>query len=426
MRSKLLPVFAVGAIVLLVVNACATPAKIKQISDKEVIEVKTDEKARPIQFRKIVIDIKRGTDIGSVKTGILCIPERELIHRGGRQIVAGDDLTEVFQDELTAANYVVVGDPDALFDDPSAWKAKYLIAGKVEDMKANICYPFNKFGSIAAKGEAFMRVDWQIYSRLDRRVVYKLSTEGASEIKKKRAGGDVDLFLDAFAQATRNMLADQGFHDLITTRISDDEVRPEREILISGPPLSKMKLTEHINEIRKNVVTVFAGDGHGSGFFIDASGHILTNEHVVRTAQHVRLKLVTGREILGEVIATNVRRDVALIKAERSSARGLPLQTKAPKIGAEVYAVGSPLDESLDTTLTRGIVSAYRVEDGLEMIQSDVTILPGNSGGPLLDAQGNVVGLSVSGYSAGAAPMGVNFFIPIRDAIEKMGIRSAQ
>src|SRR5262249_23197816 len=116
------------------------------------------------------------------------------------------------------------------------------------------------------------------------------------------------------------------------------------------------------------------------------------------------------------------RRDVALIKVEESVS-GLPLRLDRPKIGSEVYAVGSPLDADLSATVTKGIISAYRQRDGRDFIQNDVGILPGNSRDPLLDASGNLIGIAVSALEMGDVPVGVNFFIPIGDALERLGIR---
>jgi len=172
------------------------------------------------------------------------------------------------------------------------------------------------------------------------------------------------------------------------------------------------------------VVTIYAGDGHGSGFFISKKGYLLTNEHVVREANFVKVQLATGREILGDVIKVNSKRDVALIKVEESKVMALPIKNGELNIGNEVYAIGSPLAEDLKTSVSKGIISAYRVRDNLKYIQSDVTILPGSSGGPLLDENGNVVGVSVSNIIFLGTPSGINFFIPIQDALFALNIKA--
>jgi len=146
-------------------GGCASSANIQTVTDKPVIDVASPEQARPIQFRKVVIKLKRGEDIGAIESGVLCSPNAELVFRGGRMTLDDEELTDTFRHELEVANYRVVGNPDALFEDPSTWKAEYLVAGLVKHMQANICYPMIGWGSTDAKGEAFMEVQWQIYSR---------------------------------------------------------------------------------------------------------------------------------------------------------------------------------------------------------------------------------------------------------------------
>lgn len=88
-----------------------------------------------------------------------------------------------------------------------------------------------------------------------------------------------------------------------------------------------------------------------------------------------------------------------------------------PSVGSDVYAIGTPLDASLYSTVSKGIVSGVRDENFKKLIQSDVNIQPGNSGGPLLDKNGTVVGIAVSGFSVNNVTQGINFFIPVGDAI---------
>ncbi len=175
--------------------------------------------------------------------------------------------------------------------------------------------------------------------------------------------------------------------------------------------------------MRSAVVTIFAGDRYGSGFIISKDGYLLTNEHVVGDATFVQVKFVTGREVAGEVIRVNKVRDVALVKLEKDVYPYLPLgDSSGVDIGSEVYAIGTPLLKDLSQTVTKGIVSSFRITDDIRYIQSDVNIHPGNSGGPLVSAQNGVVGVCVSGFGFGPITLGLNYFIPIEEAIETLRI----
>ena len=138
---------------------------------------------------------------------------------------------------------------------------------------------------------------------------------------------------------------------------------------------------------------------HGSGFFISRDGYLLTNHHVVGDNKFVTVKLTTGRQMPGEVLRSHKARDVALVKVNESAMEALPLQLEPPDVAAEVYAVGTPQDEKYSTTITKGIVSAYRTENDLKLIQSDAAIHGGSSGGAMVDRFGNVVAVSVSGFT---------------------------
>jgi S1-C subfamily serine protease len=169
------------------------------------------------------------------------------------------------------------------------------------------------------------------------------------------------------------------------------------------------------------VVTVFAGGGHGSGFVI-SDNLILTNHHVAGNANSATVKLENGIEIIGKVIASNSARDVALIKVDASMPKYFKTKKELPAVGSEVYAVGSPLDESFSSTMSKGIVSAIREENKLKFIQSDVNIRPGNSGGPMVNKDGEVIGIAVSAFVVNGQGQGLNFFIPIADALKTLKI----
>jgi S1-C subfamily serine protease len=97
----------------------------------------------------------------------------------------------------------------------------------------------------------------------------------------------------------------------------------------------------------------------------------------------------------------------------------LALRRETPQPDDTVFAIGAPLDLKFQSTVTRGVASANRIMDGFSFIQSDVTISPGNSGRPLLDDQGQVLGICDLSFRAGRdEPTGINYFVPIRDALD--------
>jgi serine protease Do len=163
------------------------------------------------------------------------------------------------------------------------------------------------------------------------------------------------------------------------------------------------------------------GQGLGSGFIISADGYILTNAHVVAQADEVVVRLADAREFKGKIVGVDMRTDVALLKVD---ATGLPTVTLGNsenlKVGEWVAAIGSPF--GFVNTITAGIVSAkgrsLPDESFVPFIQTDVAVNPGNSGGPLLNLRGEVVGINSAIYSRTGGYMGVSFAIPIEVAMD--------
>ena len=158
--------------------------------------------------------------------------------------------------------------------------------------------------------------------------------------------------------------------------------------------------------------------GVGSGFFISEDGYILTNNHVVSDAADIYVTLTDGREFKAKVVGTDERTDVALIKVDAKGMTPLSIgDPKQLKKGQWVLAIGSPF--GLDSTATAGIVSAIGRDTGeyLPFIQTDVAVNPGNSGGPLINLQGEAVGINSQIVSRSGGFMGISLAIPIDEAM---------
>jgi S1-C subfamily serine protease len=192
----------------------------------------------------------------------------------------------------------------------------------------------------------------------------------------------------------------------------------ERLTLTGALAAKPVKISDAVG----SVVLVMSGGGHGSGFLVSTDGYLLTAQHVVGADKYVKIRWSDGLEGVGEVIRTDKRRDVALIKADSRGRAPLALHRDMPQPGDTVFAIGTPIDPKLQNTVTRGVASANRILDGFSFIQSDVTVDPGNSGGPLLNEQGEVLGLTDIGIRLPDAPTGLNFFIPIRDALDFLSL----
>lgn len=182
-----------------------------------------------------------------------------------------------------------------------------------------------------------------------------------------------------------------------------------------GPPVPDNRPKRPPTEQRQSL---------GSGFLVSSDGYILTNAHVIEDASEIFVRLSDRREFLAEIVGTDSRSDIALLKIDAS---GLPIvrigRSENVQVGEWVLAIGSPF--GFDHSVTSGIVSALHRslptennENYVPFIQTDVAINPGNSGGPLFNLDGEVIGINSQIYTRTGSYIGVSFAIPIDVAME--------
>lgn len=379
-------------------------------------------KMRPLKLARLLMKVKRGETLGQVRTGLLCMFPKDIIwSRGGRWDFDIEELDDIFRDEMAQAGFAIAGNPSNLFEDDSDSRAEYLIGGTISQMRMDVCYPTAGLGGLGSvKSSATIDVEWQVYSEIERKVVGTVKTSGSAETADGRRRGEFGAVLDAFAVAVRTLADNQRLRAALTgprTDLNKARAAPQglAPLAIRTSAIAPTTAASAIG----SAVLIFAG-GHGSGFLISPDGYVLTNYHVAGGAQYVKVRWADGAETLGEVVRGDKVRDVALIKTDAGGRKPLRLREQPVQIGEDIYAIGAPKDTRLQNSLTKGIVSATRVMDGLNYFQGDVGVTNGNSGGPVIDGKGQVVGMTVSGRVD--APM-VNFFIPIAEAQSFLGLQ---
>lgn len=401
------------------------------------------EELASVKFDRVSYTLHRGQEVGLYRGGgtITGCGQRmgsePVFWAIGPMVVKDEEFEQLFYQELRGANYNVLGDPTQMFGDvdANAPKPDYLVGGRVDSVNMDLCDAVSLWDGRSLgkqKGSGEISVTWQVFSTLERKVVLETKTKGSSTLNEPAPSGGEIVLGNAFASAAANLAADAKFHDLLAGKPA---AAPSAAMPSAATPSADSKLTiarlpqftdaiaSNVARIERSVVTVLTGEGHGSGFFISPT-LLLTNHHVAGGTKRVKLKFVDGTEIYATVLRSRADRDVALLEVETGSYEAIPIRGAGVNITEEVYAVGSPLDESLSGTVTRGIVSQIkRDERGQALIQADASVQPGNSGGPLLDKDGNVVGIAVAGMVDQAdSSVGINFFIPIGDALTKLNI----
>lgn len=402
--------------------AHADLGKVKSVEEKQIVAFPDGIQGKPVYLKTIKAKIDPPYPaIGELQRGWLCMPSGKIYWSPQlfRLVVGG--FTKTFREELVKAHYPVPKVSDAIFDeqDKTQTSTDLQVGLLIKDVQANLCAK-----SDSTEGGVYMKIFWQVFSPELQKVVFETTTEGTYQPAEPESGPLTTLFGKAFAMATRNLLADRGFYDVLagTSKAVDAATSPEPIALKFAKP-SAGPLEKNMTLLRSAVVTIVSDNGSGSGFFITQEGYLLTNWHVVGNSRFVKVKLLTGRDLVGEVIRSDKARDVALVKTEPIADHPISLRVSEPNVGESVFALGSPLGDKFNTSVTRGIVSGYRTLDESRYLQSDVAILPGDSGGPLLDANGAVIGITRMGLGARGLA-GMNFFIPITDALARLGIQA--
>ena len=180
---------------------------------------------------------------------------------------------------------------------------------------------------------------------------------------------------------------------------------------------------EMLREITQSVVTIENEDGFGSGSFISGDGLILTSYHVIEDEKNIYVRYSNKEKVKAQVVRVNKDYDLALLKIEGEGIKALKLSTEnETEVGDEIFAAGTPLDKSLKQSVTRGIVSGYRQWNGVNFLQTDVSINSGNSGGPMLNSKGEIVGITTM-KKVGKGIEGIGFGIPSNVIIEMLNLQ---
>jgi S1-C subfamily serine protease len=357
-----------------------------------------------------------------------CLAAGDLTLNNARYVVSKVDFAEPFSDVIEENGYAVAGRKTFAMEQTTANDLS--LAAVITDVRLSHCGRRNARDLRSfTQNSTYLRVDWAVFDNLARKVVFKTTTEGGEYSIKKpaRHNGAVVSASLAFRQATEHLLAHAEFVAILQASTSldvsySDDGAKIRDIKITRGN-SGSRFVAKTPLIEKAAVTVRTAGGHGSGFVISDPGYILTNQHVV--GQHRDVIVIIGdQEQRATVVRSNPGRDVALLKLEKRFAHEpLQVNTKRVNLGEEIYVVGTPLDESLSFSISRGIISARRVLDERNYYQTDAAVNPGNSGGPVFDGSGNVIGITVAGlFTNDGASKNINYIIPIMDALDSIDI----
>ena len=386
-----------------------------------------------IKLVRVLANIPPGTPYMTLRVGnSFCLNPVTKTWTASEAAQAPSPYYPSFKTELESAGYKVVTPGETNLFDADADGADYEAAAVITDEHIELCVSpgslFTKANRGDARGSGSMKVDWQIYNRLRKQVVAHVSTTGTSELDHAVPGGLQQLVLMAFGENVRALAQNADFRTAMNApkAFTKEFQMPgqQSKIVLAG---SLKAGPRKIADATGSVVTILSGLGTGSGFLVSSDGYVLTDAHVVGDDKNVRVRWPDGLEGPATVERVSKNRDVAIIKTNPRDRAPLALRRGPVTPAARVYAIGSPKNQNFEGTVSSGIISADRIVDGLRYVQSDTMVSHGSSGGPLLNENGEVIGLTDLGISS-AGPTGkeeqagLNLFTPIGDAMDFLAL----
>ncbi len=382
---------------------------------------------------KIIFDIRQGERIGEVKQQAgLMLTKRDLFLDGFFELDPRE-YEAILSDEFAKFGYKVNDTKTKLFSDNNPIiESDYKIGGAIKSMDVKFTesqtgfYYYGMYSETANKVkklESTMNIEWSVYDKKLDKVVFTKAFTGFSRREEGNVSG---VFYESLRDASIQLLNDEEFTSYLASgegEASETNSNKESRVKRIKAPVAS-DYAALIDKVLPGVVTVSLGEeSHGSGFLISEDGLVITNHHVVKGNEEVNI-ITSGKVTLpAEVVAIDHKYDLALLKVVGAGYKPLAIGNSTnAKLGSEVTAIGTPRYTELNQTVTKGIISGLREIEGKEYIQTDVSVSPGNSGGPLINDKGEVIGI-VSWKIGGGAYEGLSFAIPIKTALDKLNVK---
>jgi hypothetical protein len=384
-----------------------------------------------IDIEKIVSGIEYSTEVGGntrwkyryneeIELGVKKRKLSEAIKKMGLRTL--DDKS----DNLFDVGRVTIKNPDIL------------IAGRVESFELE-----HLSGSASGFYKSKISVNWQLFDRLKKEIILKRTIESEYRFATNLVSEE---FFNAIIENFYNLSDDSEFYNLLngyaikrsaessTQADSSDANTIEEELLDEVEPIKiqhvrpieSSDFSDLVGTAMRSSVTVIIDEdkGHGSGVVISTNGYIVTNHHVINEANIIDVQFENGIVLPADVITYSEKHDLALIKVRASGLSALAILQNADELreGAELFVVGAPADRELGQSVSKGVLSGKRTLDGMKVIQTDTKISPGNSGSPLVNGKGQIIGI-INMKMVGEGVEGLSFAIDAGYLFSVLGIQ---
>lgn len=306
---------------------------------------------------------------------------------------------------------------------------RFLVGVTIEDIDVRLKQDGSKhYGEGPVVGRTRLRCKWQVLDRSTGKVVHERVAEGHSRHRQSSGFVQYDK-ITAFEDALIQFLADTSFINLLES----DPATPLISVLDTSTVAQSFTLNPVTNTPFKNLgemiryadrscVTIITDAGHGSGVIISSEGWVLSAQHVVDNTNRIEVQFSDGLRQDASILFADVEHDLVLLDISGSGYRPLPIAVvDSTQLGDEVITIGTPADLALGQSVSKGILSGKRKIEEHVYIQTDLAVNPGNSGGPLLNAQGEIIGV-IQSKLVGKGIEGLGFAVPIAEVTKRLGL----
>ncbi len=378
-----------------------------------------DVDSHPVIFRNVSYRIPTGTIVGEVRIGSRVVDEMRWTISQSKAL----DFNVSVTDGLRRLGYDMRDSADALFDPGAEVKIRYVMAAILHSVEMNFDYERTRRTRPEGVGTADVEVEVQLYDAVAKKTVYKRLFSGHGEDEGMKPNPVIGAVVNAVLKAT----ADSNFVDLISVapKSTNSEMASVEEVdMATCSPDQSMSLPGDLPEALESVLEIRVGSIVGTGVIVSPDGWILTAAHVVDGAPEVWVRFANGIQLPATIEHSDTKFDVALLNIAGRNFPCSRVRTRPGilEIGQDVFAVNRALGDDPAPMVTRGVVGGYPEREGKRYIQTDASVNPGSSGGPLLAADGTIAGITVAKIM-GVGYEGLGFAVPITDVIRYLGVR---
>ncbi len=413
----------IGAALFLI--SCSTRnASTGWVPDPEILPIPIGESGvEPLTFKGVIYRIPVGQILGEVRLRRRVVDEMRWTVPRTHSLEWNVAVT----DGLRGYGYAVRDAADAIFDRKGRReiKVRYEMAAILHDAKLDFAYEYDTRRAARGPGvgTAEVEVEVRLFDAIENRTVYEHVFSG----RAREAGRNPNPMMPAVLEAILKVAGDAEFASIVARsgNASDAFARgAETTPIAACPRRSESVLPDDLPSTLRAVVEIQVGSLGGTGVIVSPDGWVLTAAHVIADAPEVWVRLDAGALLPAEVHSLDPRSDLALVRIQGREHPCIPLRAAATKLelGSDVFAVNIAIGDNHEPTITRGVVSGFPEQEGRRFIQTDASLNPGSSGGPLLSPDGSIAGITVAKL-VGNAIEGTGLAVPIDDVVRNLAIR---